>query len=122
MDQDLSEQTDQIREYLQPLVLFGVFLVAVTILGVALSVILNLREPSDRHIPEWITDWGWILLLTTLSVGTLATAWVGFAAGFLIMRPYSRGRVIPKPEPFWKFRRSGNRRFGFGNRSGTQRG
>ena len=103
IDQDLTEQTEQIREYLQPLVMFGVFLVAVTILGVSISVILNLRETSPGQVPNWITKWGWILLLSTLSLATAATAWVGFAAGIRILWPYRLKRPRPRKRQRWKF-------------------
>ena len=103
VDQDLTEQTEHIREYLQPLVLFGVFLVAVTILGVSISVILNLRETSSGQVPNWMTNWGWILLLITLSLATSATAWVGFAAGIRILWPYRLNRSRPRKRQRWKF-------------------
>ena len=103
VDQDLTEQTEHIREHLQPLVLFGVFLVAVTILGVSISVILNLRETFPGQVPNWMTNWGWILLLITLSLATTATAWVGFAAGIRILWPYRFNRSRPRKRQRWKF-------------------
>ena len=106
VDQDLTEQTEHIREYLQPLVMFGIFLVAVTILGVSISVILNLRETSPGQVPNWMTNWGWILLLITLSLATAATAWVGFAAGIRILWPYRLNRSRPRKRQRWKFWRN----------------
>ena len=88
VEQDFTAQTENMREYLQPLVLFGVFLVAITILGVSITIILTLREVSPGQVPLWIKSWGWILLLTTLSLATLATACVGFASAFRLLRPY----------------------------------
>ena len=88
VEQDLTAQTENIREYLQPLVLFGVFLVAVTILGVSLTVILTLGHFSPNQVPPWVTGWSWIVLLSTLSAATLATALVGIASAYRLFRPY----------------------------------
>ena len=85
---ELSMETKSLREHLQPLVLFGIFLIAVAILGASLSVILNLRDNSIRPVPEWMTHWGWAILLITLSIATIATAWVGFVAGWRFLKPY----------------------------------
>ena len=73
----------EITGYLQPLVMFGIFLLAVTILGVSLSVILSLRDTPETLVPMWITEWGWIFLLITLSIATFATAAMGLAAAVL---------------------------------------
>ena len=67
----------EIRDYLQPLILFGIFLVAVTILSVALSVIVSGRDTPEVYVPSWVTNWGWILLMTTLSAATVSTAIMG---------------------------------------------
>ena len=82
---DTEKEISQIRNYLQPLVMFGIFLIAVTILGVSLSIFANLENPSTP-VPEWITDWGWALLLVTLSIATLATAAVGVATVWKLLR------------------------------------
>ena len=66
-----------IKDYLQPLVMFGIFLVSVTILGVAISLILSVRDTPEASVPDWVTDWGWILLMCTLTVATAATAAIG---------------------------------------------
>ena len=57
--QQVRSAREEIRDYLQPLVIFGIFLVAVTILGVALSVILSVRDTPEVHVPGWVTNWGW---------------------------------------------------------------
>ena len=88
----LRSDIENIRNSLQPVVMFGVFLVAVTILGVAFALILGVRGTPDVEVPDWVTDWGWILLLVTLSLATLATAFVGVAAGLRILWPSSDGR------------------------------
>ena len=73
----LREETQKIRDYLQPVVLFGIFLVAVTILGVSVTLILNIARSSDLEEANWVTDWAWVLLLVTLSIATVATAAMG---------------------------------------------
>ena len=66
-----------VREYLQPLVMFGIFLVAVSILGVALTVIVTGSDMPEREVPMWVRDWGWKVLLGTLSFAAVATGLVG---------------------------------------------
>ena len=68
---------EEVRDYFQPLVMFGIFLVAVTILGVAITLILSVRDTPSVDVPSWITNWGWALLLVTLSGATFATAAMG---------------------------------------------
>ena len=77
LDERLKSETKNIRDYLQPVVMFGIFLVAVTILGVAISTILNVRDVSDFEAPNWVTITGWIALVVTLSIATLTTAAIG---------------------------------------------
>ena len=73
----LDRETLRIREYLQPVVLFGVFLVAVTVLGAVIALILGVRETPEVRVPRWFTSWGWVLLLVTLIAATGATAAIG---------------------------------------------
>ncbi len=89
---DLTAETEKVRHTFQPIVLFGVFLVAVTILGVAISLILSVRDTPQLEVPSWVTNWGWILLYT-LSVATLSTALVGVATFLQSTAPlFSRKR------------------------------
>ena len=65
----------RIRDYIQPVVMFGIFLIAITILSVSVTAILNLRDaPPAITVPAWVKDWGWIVLLATLSGATGTTA------------------------------------------------
>ena len=75
----LSSETESLRQHLQPVVMFGILLVAVTILGVSLTVILGVRDIPSVDVPTFVPDWGWILLLCSLTVATLATAAMGAA-------------------------------------------
>ena len=69
-----------IRNNQQSVVMFGVFLVAVAILGTLIGVILNVE-----NVPNWVTNWGWIILLALCSISVVAL--VGFVVvasiGFL---------------------------------------
>ena len=60
-----------IEERFQPLVLFGVVLVAVTILGVIAAVIINTEADSA---PPWFAAWGWIVLTAVFGAAAIATA------------------------------------------------
>ena len=84
--QEVRSAKEEIRDYLQPLVMFGIFLVAVTILGVALSVILALRNTPEVNVPSWVTNWGWWLLLGTMSIASVATALMGVLAAWRLFR------------------------------------
>ena len=88
MSKDLTETRTQqqrelsgIRDNQQSVVLFGVFLVAITILAVAIGVILNVK-----YAPSWITSGGWILLMVLCIIATAAIlAFVGVAGwGYLM--------------------------------------
>ena len=92
VEQDLSAQTENIRENLQPVVMFGVFLVAVTILGVVIATLLQLPDPPEVKAASWLSEWEQILLLGVLTLGALGTAWIGFTAGFRFLRPYRISR------------------------------
>ena len=73
----LQSDIKGVREYLQPLVMFGIFLVAVTILGVTLTVIVSGSDIPEVHAPAWVRGWGWIVLLITLSFAAVVTGLVG---------------------------------------------
>ena len=69
--------TKEVRDYLQPLVMFGIFLIAVTILGVALTVIVTGSDTPETYVPTWVRDWGWKVLLGTLSFAAFTTGLIG---------------------------------------------
>lgn len=92
VESDFSIETQKVRDSFQPVVMFGVFLVAVTILGVAISLILGVRDTPQVKVPIWVTDWGWILLLFTLSAATIATAFMVGVAGVQLMLSLSQRR------------------------------
>lgn len=68
-----ENEIGRIRDYIQPVVMFGIFLVAATILSVSIATIVNLRSAEIATVPEWVTDWGWGLIVATLFLAVLAT-------------------------------------------------
>ena len=85
--QELETDVANIRQSLQPVIMFGVFLVAVTILGVAITLILTVRDTPSTEVPSWVTSWGWMLLLSTLSLAGAGTAFLVVAAGYRLWKP-----------------------------------
>ena len=77
VEENFKEETGRIRANLQPVILFGVFLVAVTVLSVSISLIFSLRDTPTAKVPPWVTEWGWVLIIITLVAATLATAALG---------------------------------------------
>ena len=74
MSKDLTETRTQqqrelsgIRDNQQSVVLFGVFLVAITILSVTIGVMLNVKDA-----PSWLPNGGWIFLMLLCSIATVA--------------------------------------------------
>lgn len=66
-----DKELSGIRNNQQSVVMFGVFLVAVAIFGALIDVILNVD-----NAPNWVTNWGWIVLLVLCCVAVMAL--VGF--------------------------------------------
>ena len=77
LENRLRSEIKNIEDYLQPLVMFGIFLLAVTILGVALTVIVSGRDIPEAYVPSWVTNWGWMVLLGTLSFAAVMTGLMG---------------------------------------------
>ncbi len=67
----IEQDAKETEERFQPLILFGVVLVAVTVLGVIAAVMLN---TDVSGAPGWFTEWGWVLLLVTFAGGGIATS------------------------------------------------
>ena len=91
VESDLSAETQNVKDYFQPLVMFGVFLVAVSILAAAIAVLLQIPEPDKVVAASWLEVNKHNLLLWVLLTGIAGTAWVGLAAGWRFFRPYRRG-------------------------------
>ena len=91
VENDLSADTQSVKDYFQPLVMFGVFLVAVSILAAALAVLLQTPDPSKVIGSSLLATDVRTLLLWVLLVGIAGTAWVGLAAGWRFFKPYRRG-------------------------------
>jgi hypothetical protein len=70
-----QRELEGIRNNQQSVVMFGVFLVAITILSVSVMSILNVKDA-----PTWITHVGWIFLLIFCGIATTAIGvFIGFA-------------------------------------------
>ena len=91
VEDNLSAQTQNLKDFVQPLVMFGVFLVSVTILGVALAILIRVPEPSVVEDSSWLTAGERRALLWVLLAGIAGTAWVGMVAGWRFLRPYRFG-------------------------------
>ena len=104
VEQDLSAETENIRHHLQPVVLFGVFLVSVTILGVVIATLIKVPDPVDVTTPKLLGEAGQILMLVVLTLGAIGTAWVGFVAGWRILRPYRFNRPrLRRTKKLWQW-------------------
>lgn len=99
VESNLSAETENLRNYLQPLVMFGVFLVAVSVLGVSIAVLLETAKSDEVIESSWSSLNERTLLLWVLLVGIAGTAWVGWAAGWRFLRPYRTG--TPRPTTGW---------------------
>ena len=66
IEERILRVVDRIRDAQQSVVMFGVFLVAITILATFIGVILNVKDT-----PSWLTNSGWILLLFLCLIATI---------------------------------------------------
>ena len=90
----------RIRDYIQPVVMFGIILVAATILSVALATIVSLRSTEAAAVPPWVTGWGWGLLLATLVGAALATGSVAVLTCIqLVLSIKSKRSGSPRSRP-----------------------
>ena len=97
VESNLENETQNLRDYLQPLVMFGVFLVAVSILGAAIAVLLQTANSDEPIGPSWLTFDERRLLLWVLLIAIAGTAWVGLSAGWRFLRPYRSGAQRRNP-------------------------
>ena len=67
LDAEMENKIAGIRDGQQSVVMFGVFLVAITILATMVTQILNVE-----NAPSWVTDWGWGFLIFFCGVSTAA--------------------------------------------------
>lgn len=86
VESELERETSRSRASMEPIVLFGVFLVAVTILGVVIVIILNVSKEGTQPVPEWITEGAWKVLFGTLCFAAIATGLVGISAAIYFAR------------------------------------
>lgn len=96
----VEHDVKDIEDRFHPLVFFGVILVAVTILGVMAGVTINADSTSA---PNWIADWGWIMLVGTFAVGGGATAALLIAEAYrrMSMAFSEKARVARPPRGSW---------------------
>ena len=88
---DLTRAINGVRDYQQPVVFFGVFLVAITILSVMVGLILDVRDA-----PNWVTNTGWIALMILFFVA--AAAIVGFVTVAAVVLWKAAGRYGNKSD------------------------
>ena len=99
VESDLSAETQNVKDYFQPLVMFGVFLVAVSILAAAIAVLVQTSGQESVVSASWLAVNKLNLLMWVLLAGIAGTAWVGLAAGWRFFRPYRRG--TPRANTGW---------------------
>ena len=92
--QGLENQLDRgvqgVRDNQQAVVLFGVFLVAITLLAALIGVILDVE-----NVPNWLTNGGWIVLLVLCSIATIGILVFLIGAGLaLLMSSRNHLRIL----------------------------
>ena len=78
---EFREELDKEISRQQSVVMFGVFLVAITILGVLLTILFNVDNP-----PNWVTQWGWIILMVLFTIAVAAIVIFVVAAGLAFLK------------------------------------
>lgn len=82
MEKRLQIEARNIRDNLQPVVMFGVFLVAATLLGATVAILLGFQDTPEIAVPGWMTNWGWAVLMVLLSLAAVATATIGISTAW----------------------------------------
>ena len=89
LEQDTEKQVSRgiegVRDNQQSVVMFGVFLVAITILGVMLAILLSVDNP-----PNWVAEWGWIVLFVFFFVSAAAIAGFVTVAAIVLWKTVRR--------------------------------
>ena len=85
LNDDLIRRLGWIRDNQQAVVMFGVFLVAITILTVMVGAILNVESA-----PSWVVGTGWIVLLVLCVIATGAIVGFLILIGILLWRTFGR--------------------------------
>lgn len=83
---DLEAEVKQVEKVFQPVVMFGVFLVAATLLGAAMATLLSVRTANVGDIPSWVDDWGWGILLSTFTLSALVVVAIGLVTALRFAR------------------------------------
>ena len=77
----VSRGIDGIRDNQQSVVMFGIFLVSITILGAMVGLILSVRDA-----PNWVTQGGWIALFTLFFLAAAAIVGFVIVAGVVLWK------------------------------------
>jgi len=89
LQKSLYEEVTRIEHAYHSVVFFGVFLLATTLLGAALAILLTTIS-RVTNLPAWVENWTWVLLLSILSISAL-TGLFGVVGIVLLVRR-RRGR------------------------------
>jgi len=89
----LERNLAQARSSYEPVILFGVFLVAATLLGAMLTLLMGVRDTPISQVPQWVTGRGWVLIVSLIGMATFGVFLVGLSAvlsffGFRRQRPW----------------------------------
>ena len=92
LEQDTEKQVSRgiegVRDNQQSVVMFGVFLVSITILGVMVGLILSVRDA-----PNWVTQGGWIALFMLFFIAAGAIVGFVFVAGVVLWKTRIRSEA-----------------------------
>ena len=77
----VTNDVNSIRQGQQSVVMFGVFLVSITILGVMLGLLFSVNSA-----PNWVTQWGWIILMALFTIAVAAIVIFVVTAGLAFLK------------------------------------
>lgn len=81
VNHNAKEDVNSVRQSQQSVVLFGVFLVSITILVAMLALIF-----SVENAPNWVTDWGWKLLIGLFIMAALSISFFVVVTGLAFLK------------------------------------